>query len=152
VGAPCARRPCGVEAMARLWCHSPVGHTRPGHLLGGLCAAPLSRRARAGQRRASPAERKQAARRLTRWSCLVLGERQEALLVRLGAADAGGNRARVAECSVGTMGDAPDPSAMGVWHVRFFRYALGRLTLRFSLPHDHSEGTIKIYQASIVSL
>jgi len=65
-------------------------------LLGSLCTAPLSRRARAGPLLASPAGRKQAARRLTRRSCLVLGERQEALLVRLGAADAGGNRARSA--------------------------------------------------------
>jgi len=37
--------------------------------------------------------------------------------VRLGAADAGGNRTRVAGGSVGTMGEAPDPNAMGGWHV-----------------------------------
>ena len=47
---------------------------------------------------------------------------------------------------------APDPSALGVQHVRFFLCSPGLVDTRSPLQHDLSEGTIKTDKASRVPL
>ena len=69
-----------------------------------------------------------------------------------GAASAGGSRARVAWCSVGSMGDAPHPSAMGVRYVRFFCCSPGLVDTRAALPPSRQQGTIGASHASHTAL